>query len=368
MNVDGRKGLFAIAATLALTLAALIYFLFVVHAPEEKQTSSAAGSQASTLRAIPQLLVAPPPPITADETDVCGDGRINQDAVEDIRAEARKTADKTFSRLKAKLAASRDPREMAMGLYLQGSTDTLVNLAFGSRDPQVYATAFLSCHYGLYGGSENCALLSARQWADIEPDNAVPWLLIASATYNVVTRDEAIYRASAAQRFAPRFPDFLGMFQLPDIRGQAPQTRSVLEEDLFAMHLTLPTLPYSTFFKFCNFPAVADARHIDVCNNLAKLFLEKDSTMIGLGVAVKLAQSADWSPDVVNALRQKKTAYQEALRKAVSLPIEKPHSDCEEQAKFEHWAEDYARLGDRGVAMKFIEETDSPADAVRRRQ
>jgi hypothetical protein len=341
-----------------LALAALIYFLFVMHAPEAQPTSSAAGSQASTTPVMRRLLVAPPPPIAADETDLCGYGRIKQDAVEGIRADARESADKTFSRLKGRLAASRDPREAALGLYLQRSTDTLVKLASGSRDPQVYALAFLSCSYGTGGA---CALLSAEQWADIEPDNAVPWLLIASATRNGVARDEAVYRASAAQRFDPRFPNFLGLLQLPDIRGQAPQTRSVLAEDLLGMQITLPSLPYSPFFRFCNFPAVADASHIDVCNNLAKLFLERDRTMIGFGVGVKLAQSAGWSPEVVNTLRESKTAYQAALRTAVSTAVskktDKPRSDCEEQAAFERWAADYAGLGDRGVAMKFIEET-----------
>jgi len=313
---------------------------------------------------VPRLLV-PPPLIAADEIVLCGYGRVKQSALDDIRAEARTAADSTFSRLKVKLAASRDARESALGLYLQGSTDRLAELASGSRDPQVYALAFLSCRYGTGGA---CALVSAEQWADIEPDNAAPWLLIANSTHNDVARYEAIYRASAAQRFEAHLPNFLGLLQLPDIRDQAPQTRSVLAEDLFAMQMILPTQPYSSFFRFCNFPSVAEASRIAVCNDLAKLFLERDRTMIGFGVGVKLAQSADWSPDLVNALRERKAAYQAAVTAAVSQETDKPHSDCEEQAAFERWAADYARLGDRGVAMKFIGETASAGDTSRRRQ
>jgi hypothetical protein len=174
---DGRKWLFAISAMMIVTLAALAYFLFVVHAPDAQQTSSAPGGQASTTPTMPRLSVAPPRPIAADEADLCGYGRVKQSAVEDIRAEAREVADKAFDGLKAKLAASRDPREAALGLYLQGSTEVLVKLASGSREPQVYAFAFLSCGYRTDGA---CALLSAERWAEIEPDNAVPWLLIAS--------------------------------------------------------------------------------------------------------------------------------------------------------------------------------------------
>jgi hypothetical protein len=146
MIVEGRRALFVLAATMALTLAGLIYFLFVVRAPEEQETSSARVSQASTTLEIPRLTVPPPPrPLAGDETSVCGYGRVQQDAVEGIHAQARKAADGTFGRLKAKLADSRDERESALGLYLQGSTDTLVRRASASRNPQAYALAFLSC-------------------------------------------------------------------------------------------------------------------------------------------------------------------------------------------------------------------------------
>src|SRR4029077_2084872 len=164
MGLDGRKGLFVLAATMGLALVALIYFLFVVHAPEEQRNSSAAKSQASNTPTMPRLAVVPLPPMAADETNLCGYGRIKQDAVEDIRAKARTAADKTFSRLKARLADSGDESESALGLYLQRSTDKLVKLASGSRDPQVYALAFLACGYGTGGA---CSLLSAEQWADI---------------------------------------------------------------------------------------------------------------------------------------------------------------------------------------------------------
>jgi hypothetical protein len=355
---DGHKGLLILAAAMALALAALTYFLFVVHAPEDKQTSSAAGSQASTTPVAPRWLVPPPRPIASGETDLCGHGWVNQDEVEGIRAEARAAADRTFSLLKDKLAASPRERESALGLYLQRSTESLIRLASASRDPQVYALAFLSCGYSRSGA---CESLSAEQWAKLEPDNAVPWLLVASAPYNGITRDDAIYRASAAQRVDAHFPDFLGMLQWPEIRGQAPQTRSVLAEDLSGLRLTLPTLPLSPFYRFCNVPSVAEPSHMSICNNLAKLFLDRDRTMIGLTVGVKLAQSADWSPDVVKSLAETKTAYQAAYQAALAgrMPqtADRVHSDCEEQAAFEHWAADIAGLGDRGVAMKYIEET-----------
>src|SRR2546425_3554211 len=163
MTGDERRWLFVILAAMGLTLAALTLFLFGEHAPGVPEASPSQGP-ASATPAVPRLLV-PPPLIAADEIVLCGYGRVKQSALDDIRAEARTAADSTFSRLQEKLAASRDARESALGLYLQrsiGSTEELAKLALGSRDPQVYALAFQSCGFVGYGAS--CALLSADRW------------------------------------------------------------------------------------------------------------------------------------------------------------------------------------------------------------
>jgi hypothetical protein len=255
-----------------------------------------------------------------------------------------------------RLAASRDARESALGLYLQFSTDELTRLALGSQDPQVYALALQSCRFR--GDSTSCALLSADRWAELEPENGAPWLLVANAAHwrrDGVSRDLAVYRASNAKYFDAHFPNFPALLQSPDIQKQAPQTRSLLAEDLLAMRLTQTELPYSAFFSFCNVPSVAEPSHIYTCSDLTKLLVEHDRTMMGLSVAAKLAQSANWPPDAVNSLHERRTAYEAALTAAVPLGGDRPKSDCEQVADLEHWAADYARLGDRGVAMKFIE-------------
>jgi hypothetical protein len=358
MGEDGRKGLFVLAVIMGLALAALTYFLFVVHAPDQ-QTSSAAGSQASTTPEMPRLPAVAQPPRAADAVDVCGYGWVTQDAFEGIQAEARKAADNVFGRLKAKLAASRDERESAVGLYLQGSTDKLVRMASGSRDPQVYALAFLSCNYATAGP---CALLSAAQWAEIEPDNGLPWLLVASSAGNdSVTRNQAIYRASNARHLDGHSPDLVAMLQWPDLRNQAPQTRSALADELQGMQSTLPMPLYTPFIQFCRDSSPGDATRSNVCSNLSRVLLE-DRTMLGFSTGITLAGLAGRPADEVKALRQKKTEYQAALTAALQKKTDGPHSGCEDQAEYEHWAADYARLGDRGVAMKYIEENRAGAE------
>lgn len=357
--------LFAVSAVMALAVAGLIYFLFVAHAPEGREASPAPVDQATRTAAAVPAKAAPLSDLADDETVLCGFGRVKQTEVDEIRNKAGEAADRTLSKLKAKLAASRDPHEAALGLYMQQSTEELVKLASASRDPQVYSLAFLSCHYA---GGGACDLLSAEQWATIEPDNGIPWLLMASAASarrDRVARDQAIYHAAAARRFDARLPDLLGMLQWPEIQSQAPQTRSSLADQLTAAQMSLPMISYMPFIQFCSESSSAYEDRT-ICGNLASLLLE-NRTLLGFSTGVRLAELAGWGPDEVKALREKKTEYQSALT-AVLQERDKFSSDCEDLAAFDRWAANYSRLGDRGVAMRFIGESRSSADGLKRRQ
>jgi hypothetical protein len=358
--MEGR-GLLGASIVIGLSVAAMYYFLFVVHAPEERQASSTSAT--STANAMPWLVASPWNRNAKREADTCRHRLVSPEAFEEIHAQARKAADAAFDSLKDRLAASGDPRQAALGLYLQQSTEELVRLASGSDDPQIYALALLSCHYQPYG--EPCGSLSMEHWADIEPDNGVPWVFIAnrdswdfqSDSRSRTRFDQAMYRLSTARRFDPHFPNFLGLMQLPELRDQAPETREVLEEDLVAMKLTLPSLPYRPFFRYCNFPSTADPSHYSGCNDLAKLLIERDNTVIGLAVGTKLAQSALWSPARISELRERKAQYDKALRAAAVQPRDGVRSDCEEQTALERWAADYSSLGERGLAEQYIRES-----------
>jgi hypothetical protein len=196
-----------------------------------------------------------------------------------------------------------------------------------------------------------------EQWASLEPDNAAPWLLIANAAQSAMAREEAVYKASTAQRFDARLPDFFGLLALPDIRSQAPQTRSAVGDELVGLQMTLPGFPHQPAYRFCNYPSLADVGNRDICSNLAKLFLERDRTIIGLAVGAKLAQSAGWSPDAVNLLRERSARLRDAFAAGVKQQAEQAASDCDELAAFERWAANYSNLGDRGVATKYLEES-----------
>jgi hypothetical protein len=392
----------AVAAIAVLALTALV-FLLVDHAPAVPATASPSDRIVITPAAERSSPVAPTTPIAGDEVDACGNGRPKREASDGVLSEAGTDADKTLGRLAAKLAASPNERDSALGLFLRRSMvyweehrdprdqvhtvcdddqscrqytpelgarqsvairDTLVRMATASRDPQVYALAFHSCGDGYGTGAESaCTLLSAARWAELEPDNGVPWLFLAGAAQagnNGAARDQAVYRASTARRFDARFPNFVGLLQSPGAQAEAPENRSALASDLVGMEVTRPSLSYKPFLQYCNYPSEADATRISVCSDLANLLIKHDGTLLGLAMGVRLAQSAGWPPEVVNALREEKKALFVAARYPIGeRRTERLDADCEELVRFEQWVADYARLGELGVARKFLEKSGS---------
>ncbi|HTT10385.1 MAG TPA: hypothetical protein VMG60_05800 [Burkholderiaceae bacterium] len=363
-----KRWLFAFSAGIVLVIVALIYLLFAVHRPEAQRNSSEAR-RASPGRSPSSPVVAPTAAdasalaeIGPDETILCGYGRVKAEEAEKIRNEASHAADKVLDRVKARLAASGDPREVALALYMNGSTDVLVARASGSGDPRLYALAFLACSYDTVG---TCAVLSAQQWADIEPDNGIPWLFLAAAAgSDTDARNRAVIRASAARNFDPHLPDFLAMLRWPELRDQPPQTRSALANQLMGMQTSLPTITYAPFIQFCRDPSVGYATRTSACSNLTDL-LVKDRTLLGFSTGVKLSEFAGWPSERVTALREKKAVYQSALAAAESR-ADRGSSDCEDLAAFDQRAADYSRLGETGVALKYLDEARARPDTAKR--
>jgi hypothetical protein len=86
--------------------------------------------------------------------------------------------------------------------------DKLARLAALTSDPRVYALAFRECRKSSAEASApNCRALSARQWAQLDRGNALPWLYeLDDATdhTDLVARDEALYQIAASARIEER--------------------------------------------------------------------------------------------------------------------------------------------------------------------
>ncbi len=73
-----------------------------------------------------------------------------------------------------------------------GRIEQMARLAIGSQDPVVYALAVEACKTWPAQEYGSCSLISRAQWAQLDPDNAVPWLeLAAQARENNAADTEA---------------------------------------------------------------------------------------------------------------------------------------------------------------------------------
>lgn len=123
---------------------------------------------------------------------------------------------RTLDALDTRMLSNPDPAVQAAALLIGARTrpdqsrqrvEQLVRLATASRDVRIYAIAEEGCKDADADESSACRLLEPAQWAQLDSDNAVPWLMLAEASRtrgDVATEDDAMYHAARSQHSDPR--------------------------------------------------------------------------------------------------------------------------------------------------------------------
>ncbi|MGO9947115.1 MAG: hypothetical protein ACLPWG_09730, partial [Steroidobacteraceae bacterium] len=169
------------------------------------------------------------------EFEVCGVGKVKIDP-DDATAMGNYLevlAKKSHLRWFSALRNSDDLRARAAGLFLQGTIadrgadqvvmqearDELVQLAVGANDPAVYALAIYKCAKNEDPAAGACRQVSAAGWARMDPDNAIPWLLVvgqARANNDMQAEADAFYHAAQAHS-TDAYYDSVFSFAEPEI-------------------------------------------------------------------------------------------------------------------------------------------------------
>ena len=194
-------------------------------------------------------------------------------------------------RIDASLRGSGDPYARAVADWLNigdvMSPDdriaTLVNDAASTRDPRVYGLAYHACLPLGIGATpaSACTLLSARQWATLDPGNGVPWLAVladAQAHGDTEGQREALFRMASSTRWHQGYADapaIVGM-QLPDDDTSATANRDLTARAMVAsLSFTL-----SSLVAGCKDKAGGDADRAQQCVTIAHLMLDQGDTII----------------------------------------------------------------------------------------
>ena len=152
------------------------------------QSKPAAGTANTTTRAKASVAAAP---AERTEVEVCGFGTVvlrpdDPYPFQGIPVALREAALDTAEAL---MLASDDIQVRAAALWIgmqrgkrdaHGRVEKMARLAVGSQDPVVYALAVQACKGWAADDYGACSLISRAQWAQLDPDNAVPWLELAA--------------------------------------------------------------------------------------------------------------------------------------------------------------------------------------------
>lgn len=321
-----------VGATLtAVVIAIAIAVAFADDEPMTDAPSPVIASPVPAAQAVPMTehqAVVPEEPPTAlvahrdDEVEVCGIGWMAASSTgmpEDAAAVAAPGISEARRNIGAALTTSSDEFARAVSLWLglgdepvpaELRDDRLAREALATDDPRVYALAFRSCV--TKPGEGACALLSAAQWARLDPGNAMPWLFALDAAvtrHDAEARNEAIYQISVA----PRIEDRVFAAPATIVDHAADDDRSALAAWMLAVGAigtsAAQTMPLQTLMQSCGRAELADANRRQVCSAIADLFMQRSDSFllqaIGGGLGRRLGNDVerlDKSRREINAL------------------------------------------------------------------
>lgn len=223
-------------------------------------------------------------------------------------------------------AAAMEASWMRRNAATQGSRDQLARLAAGTRDPEVYAWAYGLCSmHGRDDADSHCRMLSAEQWARLDPDNGVPWLAVADAAKqrrDTAAVTEALHRVSVATSMQT---DFLRLStrvveQLSD--KHPPQESFGLVAQVVGMQFAM-VLPYAVASSECSVSAVRDANRLQQCAALAENLWSRGTSAMDRAMALAIGKRVGWPAERWQTGREELDAL---MRSGMLLGGEQPLS------------------------------------------
>jgi hypothetical protein len=229
----------------------------------------------------------------------------------------------------------------------------LIRSAQSTRDPTVYALAFLTCA-GPYASRliPECATVSAARWSQLDPANGAPWYYIAqdaAETKDRAARDEALHRIASAPYIDFGHSPILRLAGALEAEAKTDAQWFARFESTMGVWAALPLPNYSVFLQACGGRDEAqDANRRQLC--------------------VTAGERSGWPPERVARFRDEKDAISVTYEKrAVSA---KPLFSCAWVSEMRALARQQIELGELGAARAWIKESGRSASdwATERRQ
>jgi hypothetical protein len=319
--------------------------------------------------------------------DLCGVGKVSVDSDDPtaISQYLEALTEKRRARWSAALLNSDNLRARAVGLFLQGSgdpkmeqpatqaaRDELVQLAVGAGDPAVYALALQRCdRMNEFADSSSgaCPQISWRGWARLDPDNAVPWLMVAGvahAAHDSAAENDAFNQASKSHTVDSYNDSLFGFSEstLPD--DVTPLERSFIGIEMIGIEAASFAPQYSIASRHCSVAAVQDSDVKQQCDALAELLIGKGSNLITLMIGESIGKRVGWPAARVDALEREKKATMQSLEQLTPIDDSDPWS-CAAVNRFSDYLDLRSRLGELAAARELRERSGESVDELARK-
>jgi hypothetical protein len=227
--------------------------------------------------------------------------------------------------------------------------EPIVKLALNSGDANVYAAALYACE-AAKGGT--CGLLSYERFATLDPDNAVAWLMVASAAEK--RKDEpasvaALQRASSAKNFDTRVPPLGALYMSPSVQGASPLEKASVGARLISMNGLVSQNQLLGVGRYCGSGEAMNEVRREMCNALASKIEQNDTTLMGLRIATRIGERVGWSAERLQALKDE---YSFAEQHMLHSTLDENMFSCDSFAKQNQWMAKSLASGERAVVQE----------------
>jgi hypothetical protein len=347
------------------------------------------------------VLVASPPPVTqpaeslrgkgndARTVEICGQGRVpidqnDRDALSKRIVALTKGSE---TRWLSALQNSGDVRARVAGLLLAGrmtdgasskglpnpvaeqARNDAVQLAAGGEDPAVYAMALNMCNTTVATEAAACRSLSPQRWAELDPDNAVPWLLIAlkaQFSHNSSAEADAFSHAAKAHKI-DSYSDSVLTFAEQELPSDAtPLERTYLDQQVIGVEAATWNPKYAATLRHCSPDAMHDSTLRWQCDALADRMVTSATTLMDLSIGKTIGAQAGWSKERVDRAEQEEHALKWAII------AQEPHDEskrwgCDNVNRMNAYFAKVVQLGEVGAARDALEHSGESVESMARK-
>jgi hypothetical protein len=279
------------------------------------------------------------------------------------------------------LRNSGDLRARVAGLLLEGKVtggdslrpvaeqtrNEVVQLAEGAGDPAVYAMALSMCDTSATTDADSaCRQLSLQRWARIDPDNAVPWLLLAGkarARHDSAAEAGAFSHAATAHK-VDSYSDSVFAFAEPELpQDVTPLERFYLATEVIGVEAAIGLPHYSVASQHCSTDAMQDSTVRQQCDALAELLVAKGTSLLDLGLAKAIGARAGWPSERVKELELELNALMQAIMQQTPSDNDKLWT-CDAVSRVNAYLVQRVRQGELGAARDVLERSGEAVEAM----